>query len=138
MFERPGKNAHRIALQGAQVDGLIGGGLHLQPDALQATTGNLDLLACGQNRAAIRRLDQRVFARLDAGGQQYHIATARQDAALHRHARRRRAAVAKAQTPAQGISIAHAQGRCGKARRVDHRARAHRNARLVDQHQLAI
>ena len=138
VLERAGKDADRIALQFAQVQRSIGRRLHLQADAFQATPRQFDLAPGGQHRAAVRGLDQRVLAGVDAAAQQHHIAAARKHTALHRDSGRRRRAVAEAQASGQGIGVAHAQRRCGKARRVDDGPGAHGDARLVHEHQVAI
>ena len=109
VLERAGKDAHRIALQRAQVQRRVGRRLHLQADAFQAAARQFDLAPGGQNRAAVGRLNQCVPAGVNAAAHEHHIAAARQDAALHRDRGRRRSAITKAQPPGQGIGVAHAQ-----------------------------
>ena len=84
MPERAGKDGDRIALERAQIDGLISRRLHLQADAFQTPAGQFDLPARCQNGAAVGCLDQRVFSGIDGTAQQNHVATARQNPALHR------------------------------------------------------
>ena len=138
MFERAGKDADRIALQSSQIDSGIDWRLHLQADAFQTATREFNLAPGRQKGAAVGRLDQRVLAGIQLRAQQHHIAAAGQDAALHRNARATRCAVTKTHAPSQGIGVAHAQRRCGEAGAVDHGAGTDRDARLVDQHQIAV
>ena len=138
VFERAGKDADRIALQSTQIDSGIDWCLHLQADAFQTATREFNLAPGRQKGAAVGRLDQRVLAGIQLRAQQHHIAAAGQDAALHRNARATRCAVTKTHAPSQGIGVAHAQRRCGEAGAVDHGAGTDRDARLVDQHQIAV
>ena len=85
VLQGAGKNAHCIALQGAQIDGCVRRCLDLQADTFEAASRDLDLPACRQDRAAVRGLDQRIFAGIDLRTHQHHIAAARQNGALHRN-----------------------------------------------------
>jgi hypothetical protein len=133
-----GKNAHRIPLERAQVQGTVSRRLQLQVNAFQPAAGQLDLLSCHQQRVATRSLYHRLRAGVYLGCDQHHIAATRHHPALHRQAGPAQAVLAKAHAPGQRVSVAHAQGRCGKASGVHHRARAHGNARRVDQDQATI
>src|SRR5205814_9929641 len=59
VLELPGEDAHRVALQRAQVDGLVTGRLQLQVNAFEAPARYFHLLARGQDGGAVGRLDQR-------------------------------------------------------------------------------
>ena len=140
VLEGAGKHADGVSLQAAQIDRLIGGGLHLQHDALQPAPGDLDLPAGRQNGAAARGLNERRFAGFDLRRNQHHVAPSRHDVALHVDSRGagQPAQRAKAQSRGPGVSLTQAQDGGGKAGGIDQRTGAHGNARLVDQHQLAV
>ena len=84
MLEGTGKDTNGIAFERTQIDGVVTRRLHLQADAFQTAPGQLDLPACRQDRGAVGRLDQRVSSGIDGTAQQDHVATARQNPALHR------------------------------------------------------
>ena len=138
VLEGAGKNTHRITAELAQVEGLVGRGLHLKADAFEPAPGDFNPLAGRQQSAAVGGLDEGVFAGVDVGCDQHRVAAARQDAALHRDAGGGHGGIAKAQPPRQGVGIAHAQGRGGKTSGIHQSARAHGNAGLVDQHQVPV
>ena len=138
MLQSPRKNANGVSLQSAQIDRRIGRRLHLQRDAFQASTGELNLPPGCQYGAAVGGLNECVLAGIDAGAEQDYIAAARQDVALNRHARRRRTAVTKTQAPGQCVGVAHQQRRRGKAGGVHHGTGTHGDAGLIDQHQIAV
>ena len=52
------EHAHCVALQGAQVERLVSGGLHFKPQAFYAGGDQLNLLASCQQHAAVGRLDE--------------------------------------------------------------------------------
>ena len=138
VLEGAGKNTHRITAEHAQVEGLVGRGLHLKADAFEPAPGDFKLLAGGQQGAAVGCLDEGVFAGVDVRGNQHGVAAAGQNAALHRDACRGHRGIAKAQPPGQRVGVAHAQGRGGKTSGIHQRTRAHGNAGLVDQHQVPV
>ena len=133
-----GKDAHRVASQGTQVERLVSGGLQLEADAFQPTPGDFKLLAGGQQRAAVGGLNQGVFADVDIGGDQHRVATARQDAALNRDAGCGHSGVPKAQPPGQRVGVAHAQGRGSEAGRIDIGPGTDCDAGLIHQHQVPV
>ena len=112
--------------------------MHLQSDAFKPTACQFNLLAGCQNGAAVGCLNNCVFAGCHVGAKHHHVATAGQHLAQHRHVARRCGAVAKTQAARQRVGIGHPEGGRGKARSVYHRACAYGNARLVDQHQVAV
>ena len=139
--QRAGKDAHRIALQPAQVAHLIARGLYQQRDAFKSAPGDLHLLAGCEDGAAIGRLHQCAGAHVDIRCDQHHVAIACSDATAHRDATRTSHAgihITKPQPTGQRIGIAHAQSRSGEAGGVYDRPGAHGNAGLVDQHQAAV
>ena len=109
VFEGAGKDAHGVALERAQVNGLIAWCLYLHADAFEAAPGQLNLLARRQDGAAVGRLDQSVLAGVNAGANQHHIAAARQNPPVHRYACGRYEVVAKQQPACQCVRVAHAQ-----------------------------
>ena len=130
VLELSGEDRNGIALQRAQVHGLVGGRLQLQHDAFEPATGQLHLLAGGEDGRAVGRLNQRIGPGLDVRRDQHHVAAARDDLAVDLQRAGSRTAVAKDQPPRERIRIAHAQGRSG----IDYRAGSHGNAGRVDQH----
>jgi hypothetical protein len=133
-----GKHANGVTFQGAQVDGLVGGGLHLQPDAFQAPAGDVDFLACGQHGGAVGGFQQGLGAGLQVRGDEHDVAAARQDLAIGAELTVAQAVTTKDQPASNGVGFAHAQYRGSKAGGVDHGTRTHGNARGVDQHQAAV
>ena len=140
VFERAGKNADRVAFERTQVDSLVGRGLHFERDAFQPAPGDFNLLAGHQRDAAVFRLNHGGFGQIDRGSNQHYIATPGDDVAFYREGASvvAQLAATKAQAAGQGVGIFHADGRGGETRCVDQRARAYRNAALVDQHHPAI
>ena len=138
--QRAGKQPDGVALQSAQAEGLVAGGLYLQGDALQAAPGDVDALAGGQDDGAVGRLQQRALRRLDARGDEHQIAAAGHDVALHDDAahRRGRAAAAEVQASGAGIGVAHADGGGGEGGGIDHGPGTDGDAALVHQHHLAV
>ena len=133
-----GKDADRIALQPAQVAHLVARRLNEHGDALEPASGDLDLLAGRQHRAAIGGLDQCAGTDLDIRRHQHHVAVMHADAAVHAQGRHAAQAIAKTQPSCERIRVAHAQGRRCKAGGVDDGPSADRNAGLVHQHYASV
>ncbi|HXE47051.1 MAG TPA: hypothetical protein VN663_01705 [Ramlibacter sp.] len=138
VLELAGEDAHGIAFERAEIEGLVAGRLQFQADTLQPAAGQFDLLPGCQQRGAARRLHQRIGADLHVRRDQDHVAAARKDAAIDAERPARRAIAAEHQSTRERVGIAHPQCGCGESGSVHHGTGTDGDARGVDQHQAAV